>query len=67
MNADDLICLYLKNRGELAAAYAVPHWKSSRLGHIDRVSRELAVIEHALEDAGIDEAVFTDLLAGRLG
>ena len=67
MNAVDLICLHLKKRGELAAAYAVPHWKSSRLGHIDRVSRELAVIEHALEDAGIDEAVFTDLLAGRLG
>lgn len=67
MNSDDLICQYRKKRRELAAACATPRWKSDRLGDIDRVSRELAIIEHALEDAGIDEAMFSDLLAGCLG
>ena len=44
-----------------------PDWTSTRLlGHIDKVSRELAAIEVALEESNLDEAVFADLLAGRM-
>lgn len=67
MTVQHLVAAYLKLRGELAGAYMSPDDESSRLGHIERVSRELADVEVALESADIDDALFADLLAGRLG
>ena len=45
MTTQQLVCIYLQLRGELASAYAAEVWKSCRLGHIERVSRELATVE----------------------
>ena len=67
MTVQHLVSVYLKLRGELAGAYASPDYESCRLGHIDRVSKQLAEVEQSLEDAGIDDVLFEDLLAGRLG
>ena len=66
MTVQYLVATYLK-RGELAGAYASPDYEPSRLGHIERVSRELAKVELAPDSADIDDALFADLLAGRLG
>ena len=49
MTTQQLICTYLQLRGELAAALAAEVWETCRLGHIERVSRELAGVEHTLE------------------
>lgn len=67
MTNQQLVCKYLRLRGELASAYAAEPWKSCRLGHIERVSRELATVEHALEAAGVDDDLYVALVAGRLG
>lgn len=67
MGVQDLICRYLQKRGELAAAYAAPEWRKSRLSHIDRISRELAVIEVSLEECRLDDEYFADLLPRLFG
>ena len=67
MTTSQLICNYLKLRGELASAYADEEWKSYRLGHIERVSRELATVERALEATGLDDELYGALALGRLG
>lgn len=67
MTTQQLVCTYLQLRGELAATYAAETWKSCRLGHIERVSRELAKVEHALEAAGVDDELYGALVSGQLG
>jgi hypothetical protein len=66
MTTPQLICTYLQLRAELASAYAAEAWKSCRLGHIERVSRELATVEQALEAAGVDDELYGALVAGEL-
>jgi hypothetical protein len=65
MTIPQLVCTYLQLRGELASAYAAEPWKSCRLGHIERVSRELAVLEDALEAAEVDDDMYVALVAGQ--
>ena len=48
MTTRQLVCHYLRLRGELAAAYAAECWQSCRIGHIERLSRELAPVERAV-------------------
>ena len=67
MTTQQLVCTYLQLRRELASAYAAEVWKSCRLGHIERVSRELATVEHALEAAGFDDKLYGALVSGQLG
>lgn len=67
MTKPQLVTTYLALRGELAAAFATEPWKSCRLGHIERVSRELATMENALEAEGIDDEFFGALVSGRWG
>ena len=67
MTIPELVSAYLRLRGELAGAYSSPDYESCRLGHIDRLSRELGEVELALEEAGIDDALFECLLSGRPG
>ena len=66
MTTPQLVCTYLQLRGELASAYASEPWKSCRLGHIERVSRELATVEHTLEAAGLDDDLYVALVSGQL-
>lgn len=66
MTNQQLVCTYLQLRGELASAYTADVWKSCRLGHIERVSRELATVEQALEAAGVDDELYGALVAGEL-
>ena len=67
MTTQQLVTRYLQLRGELAAAYAAEAWRSCRLGHIERVSRELATVEDALESAELDDEFYIAMVAGRLG
>ena len=67
MPTQHLVRKYLRLRVELALAFAVEEWKSCRLGHIERVSRELAAVENALEAQGIDDNLYVALVAGHLG
>lgn len=66
MTVPQLVCTCLQLRGELASAYAAEPWKSCRLRHIERVSRELVAVEHALEEAGINDELHGALASGRL-
>lgn len=66
MPTQQLVCQYLRLRGELASAFAAEEWKSCRLGHIERVSHELAAVEHALEAEGVDDDLYVALVGGQL-
>jgi len=66
MNTNELVYEYLQKRRELTEACAQPMWKSCRAGHVQRVSRELAQIEDALEATDIDAAIFSSMIVGRL-
>ena len=57
MPVQQLVSKYLQLRGELASSYADERWRSCRLGRIDRLSRELAAVESALEEQGYTENV----------
>lgn len=67
MTPQQFVCEYLQLRGELASAYADEEWKSCRLGHIERVSRELATVEDSLEAGGVDDEHYGALVSGRFG
>ena len=64
MPTQQLIGQYLRLRGQLASALASDDWKSCRLGHIERVSRELAPIEQALEQQCEDDDLYVALMVG---
>lgn len=66
MNTHELVDEYLQKRRELTDACAQPMWKSCRAGHVQRISRELAQIEDALEATDIDAAIFSSMIVGRL-
>ena len=66
MTVPQLVSKYLQLRGELASAYADEQWRCCRLGRIDRVSRELAAVESALEEQGIEDDLYAALVAGHL-
>jgi hypothetical protein len=66
MNTDHLVYEYIQKRRELTDACAQAKWKSCRAGHVQRISRELATIEDALEATDIDEAIFGSMILGRL-
>ena len=66
MNTQELVYAYLQKRRELTDACAEPAWKSCRAGQLERLSRELAKVEDALEATDIDPAIFGSLIVGHL-
>ena len=66
MNTYELVYEYIRKRRELIAAIAQAKWKSCREGHVQRISREIAKIEEALEASDIDAAILRSMILGQL-
>ena len=66
VNTQKFVYEYIQKRRELTDACAQPKWKACRAGHIQRISRELAKIEDALEATDIDPVIFSSMILGCL-